>query len=1118
MLNTELQALRGADLNWAMMLRSVWENADSDVPELHAELRADFVHAIETLIASPASASPTGWVITGEGGSGKTHLLSQFRAECVRRNACFVLIDMTDVREFWETVANGYYHSLQQTLPDGTPQYLRLLSGMLSQVRLTVPVPSLIRKVRTLEASRVLKFSTNLLKALGAKYRAETVEHANIIRAIVGLSGGDIEIASIAGTWLMGEELDAAARTTLGLTKTQERGSAIVRGLSWLMSLAGFSVVALDQLDPIVTQLHLEKEALQSTPANAIINKLGMGLCELRDVTRRTLTVVSCLDRTWRALADYTPKQYADRYLPAKLLKPLQSEKVVESLILRRLRPAQRQAGFEPPYPTYPFRPAWFTERRLSSPREVLIACHKHISACLARGKVIEVPGDVPEEVEIDANADFARLDLRFLELRTAVDVAGVLSEPHEDDQFGGIIQAAVAGAVQELDPPSQVDVIAERTFTGSQGNPPLHARLRLAFHDESSREEHVCLRALQKKNSRAFATRLRSAITQAGIDKAIKFRQLFIIRRGPLPTGAMTSKLINEFERLGGQWLVPNDNDLRTLEALRIMQHDPDPHFAQWMKTRRHASRTALAQTTLTPLFNLLNGNRPPANQRDPASLAAQTASLFTSPTEPRSASTAPPASVTAIAPAASTDHAGSAAVTTERLHERTDVASERKPAPQLEPPASSPPPAQRPTDLLLGRRWIAGTISPQATTLPIAALQKHGIIFASAGSGKTVLLKRLIEGAALAGVPSIVIDCANDLASIGEAWGEPPAQWGPEDAALAAQFQHSTERILWTPNKESGNPLGLEPLPDLTALASDAEEFSEAVTMAVDAMMPVAGTGSASKANKKKAILTRAFEYLGHNGNCNLDGLVDVLRDLPSEATAHISQENKIAAEMADDLSAQLTINPLLRSQGPVLDPAVLLGGRSGKTRISVISLVGLAALEEQRHFLNQLAMILFTWIKRNPKPADLPLRGLLVIDETRDFFPSGRASACLASMQRLSAQARKYGLGLILATQNPKDIDNKIVGQCSTHWYGKMASPAAIDAAAELLKARGARSGDDVGSLKAGTFYVSNADHISPPIKLAVPMSLSEHAGPMTPDVVVRKAAASRAMLKG
>ena len=415
--------------------------------------------------------------------------------------------------------------------------------------------------------------------------------------------------------------------------------------------------------------------------------------------------------------------------------------------------------------------------------------------------------------------------------------------------------------------------------------------------------------------------------------------------------------------------------------------------------------------------------------------------------------------------------------------------------------------------TALLLGHRLMGELPSTQPTTIPVRALQKHGVIFAGAGSGKTVLLKRLIEEAAMLGVPSIVVDTANDLAQIGDRWPEPPKEWAAADAALAETFYNSTERVIWTPGRESGNPIGLAPLPDLTAVASSPDELSEAIVMAVDALAPALATGSKTVVPHKRAILQNAFRFLSKNGQCNLDGLASVLRDFPSDATAGINKERKIADAMADDLNAQLAINPLLRSSGPVLDPAILFGGANGKTRISVISFVGLPTLDEQRQFLNQLAMTLFSWIKKNPAREHQPLRGLLVIDEARDFIPSQETTPCLGSIQRLAAQARKYGLGVIFATQNPKGIDNKITGQCSTQWYGKMNSPAAIDAVRDLLQSQGAASNDDVGALKTARFYVHNADHLHPPMKLATPMCLSAHTGPMEPDQVLEKARLSR-----
>jgi DNA helicase HerA-like ATPase len=198
-----------------------------------------------------------------------------------------------------------------------------------------------------------------------------------------------------------------------------------------------------------------------------------------------------------------------------------------------------------------------------------------------------------------------------------------------------------------------------------------------------------------------------------------------------------------------------------------------------------------------------------------------------------------------------------------------------------------------------------------------------------------------------------------------------------------------------------------------------------------------------------------------------------------------------------MADALRIELVGNPLLKGSGTPLDPAILFGDDkpNGRTRISSISLVGLPSLEQQRSFINQLAMLLFSWIKKNPHPpAGRALRGLLVIDEAKDFIPAIKASSCKESMMRLAAQARKYKLGLVLATQHPKDIDTKIVGNCATQFYGRMVSPASLATATDLLNNLGATSAN-LSKLKTGQFYVNFPDGgLKSPALIQMPNSLT------------------------
>jgi len=168
-------------------------------------------------------------------------------------------------------------------------------------------------------------------------------------------------------------------------------------------------------------------------------------------------------------------------------------------------------------------------------------------------------------------------------------------------------------------------------------------------------------------------------------------------------------------------------------------------------------------------------------------------------------------------------------------------------------------------------------------------------------------------------------------------------------------------------------------------------------------------------------------------------------------------------------------------------------------------------------QRTFLNQLAMILFSWIKKNPHPPGRAIRGLLVIDEAKDFLPSQKASECKESMLRLGAQARKYGLGLVFATQHPKDIDHKLIGNSSTHFYGLNNSPASLATLQEQMKLKGG-NGDDIARLKVGQFYFHSAGATqSSPIKLKVPDCLSNKRLLEEQEILI-KAKRSRRMVEG
>ena len=142
--------------------------------------------------------------------------------------------------------------------------------------------------------------------------------------------------------------------------------------------------------------------------------------------------------------------------------------------------------------------------------------------------------------------------------------------------------------------------------------------------------------------------------------------------------------------------------------------------------------------------------------------------------------------------------------------------------------------------------------------------------------------------------------------------------------------------------------------------------------------------------------------------------------------------------------------------------------------RARVSVISFVGLPSDDQRQSFVNQLQMALFAWIKKHPA-GDRPLGGLFVMDEAQTLAPSGAMTACTQSTLALASQARKYGLGLVFATQAPKGLHNRIPGNAATQFFGLLNAPVQIDAAREMARAKG---GDvpDISRLKSGQFYAA------------------------------------------
>src|SRR5688572_29589761 len=394
-----LNALNAVDFQWTARIGSIWLDSTSDIPELQQTARAQVGTRLTALGKVPlAGESPLGIPIIGQGGAGKTHLLSAIRRDALTQQHFFVLADMTDIREFWETILSGYITSLDQKV-DGVPQVTRLLEGLVAQAENAPSVDELVSG----RPPRLINCCNTLIRGLGSQYRAEVREHQDVVRALVLLASDDFDIQDRGSQWLQGLSISEDEAFRHGFMQTQKRPGQIVRGLSWLMSLVAPTVLALDQLDAIVAEHNLaggseqENEPTARQQASlAIIQNLAGGLSALRDLTSRTLTVLSCLEATWNILLRRVQVTMRDRFEAPLLLQPVHDARSIRGLIELRLAREYAVVEKKPPYPAYPFADSFFSKRIGLLPREVLKACRDHQLACMAAGNVFEVGAKNP--------------------------------------------------------------------------------------------------------------------------------------------------------------------------------------------------------------------------------------------------------------------------------------------------------------------------------------------------------------------------------------------------------------------------------------------------------------------------------------------------------------------------------------------------------------------------------------------------------------------------------------------------------------------------------------------------------------------------------------------------
>jgi hypothetical protein len=425
---------------------------------------------------------------------------------------------------------------------------------------------------------------------------------------------------------------------------------------------------------------------------------------------------------------------------------------------------------------------------------------------------------------------------------------------------------------------------------------------------------------------------------------------------------------------------------------------------------------------------------------------------------------------------------------------------------------------------------------------------LTTHAVIVGMTGSGKTGLGITLLEEAAIDGIPAIAIDPKGDLGNLmlafpalrpeefrpwidegeaaragvtpeayaaqtAETWKSGLAAWG-EDGDRVKRFRDAARARIVTPGSRAGLPLSI-----LRSLAAppeaahaDADLLRERVAGTVAGLLALVGVDSDPIRGRESILLATLLATLWKDGrDASLGDLVRGIEKPPFERVGVLDLE--AFYPMRERAGLAVALNNLLASpgftawtEGEPLDARTLLYDEAGRPRLSIVSIAHLSDAERM-FFVTLLLNDLIGWMRARPGTGSL--RAILYMDEVFGFFPPTANPPAKTPMLTLLKQARAFGLGVVLATQNPVDLDYKGLANAGTWFLGRLQTERdkarvldGLEGASASSGARFDRSGIEatLGGLKSRTFLMSNA-HEDAPILFQTRWTLSYLRGPLT-----------------
>lgn len=399
-----------------------------------------------------------------------------------------------------------------------------------------------------------------------------------------------------------------------------------------------------------------------------------------------------------------------------------------------------------------------------------------------------------------------------------------------------------------------------------------------------------------------------------------------------------------------------------------------------------------------------------------------------------------------------------------------------------------------------------LLGSNDQGAVALEHKTLLRHMACLGSSGSGKTVLCKALCEGLGMSSVPVIALDPQGDIASLIRRADPARLREHGAEPERADEFHRKTEVVIWTPGSTAGIPLCVNPL-QFGQLDAPVEQQVRALSLISKNLASLMGYDPESDDGRyASALFNVVFEFcikdrivLG-----GFDELADLMAAMPAalkRRALRIASAGRIESVIRELRLLTLGIHRLLFSMGVPLSVERLLGRDTpppeGVTRLSVVYLNTLNAQEEKEFFVAQLVQQLYDWMLANPSS---DLQALFYIDEIAPYLPPVRKPACRDGLRLLFKQARKYGVGCLIATQNPGDVDYKSLAQFSTWALGRLMVRQDIQKVEKIVRSLAPKETDAILSrlptLQAGQFLLICPDQFDSVVDLKMRWLYTDH----------------------